>query len=77
MIVWGGFGQVSSDVATGGQYNPIANSWTPTTTAGAPTARDAHTAVWTGSKMIVWGSGASGGTNTGGLYSILSLYVKN
>ena len=25
------------------------------TTTGAPTARAIHTAVWTGSEMIVWG----------------------
>jgi hypothetical protein len=32
--------------------------WTATTTAGAPSARDSHTAVWTGTKMIVWGGDA-------------------
>jgi hypothetical protein len=35
---------------------------TPTSTAGAPTARYLHTAIWTASKMIVWGG------LTGGLY---------
>ena len=29
--------------------------WTATSTTNAPTARDYHTAVWTGSEMIVWG----------------------
>src|SRR5262249_50185544 len=33
----------------------------------APAARDFHTAVWTGSEMIVWG-GYSGFFNTGGRY---------
>ena len=28
---------------------------TPTSMVGAPTSREHHTAVWTGSKMIVWG----------------------
>src|SRR5206468_7487784 len=33
-------------------------------------ARDAHTAVWTGSEMIVWGgAGLSGYVNTGGRYN--------
>jgi hypothetical protein len=34
------------------------NSWVATTTAGAPAGRFIHTAIWTGSKMIVWGGGA-------------------
>ena len=35
------------------------DNWTATTTANAPAARIFHTAVWTGSEMIVWG-GVSG-----------------
>ena len=31
------------------------DNWGATTTANAPSARDSHTAVWTGSEMIVWG----------------------
>jgi N-acetylneuraminic acid mutarotase len=31
------------------------NTWSATTTANAPEARRHHTAVWTGSEMIVWG----------------------
>src|SRR5439155_8635378 len=31
------------------------DSWTATSTTSAPAARSAHTAVWTGSEMIVWG----------------------
>ena len=35
-----------------------------------PIAADYHTAVWTGSEMIVWGgSGISGVLNTGGRYN--------
>ncbi len=46
-------------------YDP----WTATSTTSCPTARTNHTAVWTGSEMIVWG-GKSGTTyyNTGGMY---------
>src|SRR5262249_34356408 len=40
---------------TGGRYNPNADSWTPTNTTNAPDRRGGHTAVWTGSEMIVWG----------------------
>ena len=31
------------------------DTWTPTSVTNAPDARDGHTAVWTGSEMIVWG----------------------
>ncbi len=43
----------------------IDDTWTATSTTNAPTARQGHTAVWTGSEMIVWG----GGNNTGGRYN--------
>ena len=46
---------------TGGRYHPAGNSWTAVTTTGAPAARRNHTAVWTGSEMIVWGGEADGG----------------
>jgi N-acetylneuraminic acid mutarotase len=52
----------------GGRYNPAGNSWTAVTTTGAPAARDLHTAVWTGSEMIVWG-GFGSGLNDGGRYN--------
>ena len=44
--------------------------WKATTTTGAPTARQYHTAVWTGTKMIVWGGWEGPGprVNTGGQY---------
>jgi N-acetylneuraminic acid mutarotase len=67
MIVWGGLDVLSNgfanDLNTGGIYNPGTNSWTATSTAHAPSARDSHAAVWTGSEMIIWGStsDASGG----------------
>ena len=33
----------------------IDDSWTATSTINAPSGRSIHTAVWTGSEMIVWG----------------------
>ena len=57
MIVWGG-DYVSGGVVylnTGGRYNPDTDSWSATSTTSAPAARIVHTAVWTGSEMIVWG----------------------
>jgi N-acetylneuraminic acid mutarotase len=56
MIVWGGhLYPPGEDLNSGGKYSSADDSWTPTNTANAPLARDSHTAVWTGSEMIVWG----------------------
>src|SRR5207247_6100434 len=44
------------------------DSWTATSTTNAPAGRFAHTAVWTGSEMIVWGGYNGGFLNTGGRY---------
>lgn len=71
MIVWGGMNLgAQTYFNTGGVYDPATDSWTPTSTAGAPTPRRFHTAVWTGSRMLVWGGfdSASGLTSTGASY---------
>jgi N-acetylneuraminic acid mutarotase len=56
MIVWGG--DDSGDYTafdTGGRYDPLRSSW-QSLASGAPLlATPHHTAVWTGSEMIVWG----------------------
>src|SRR4029077_8812642 len=52
---------------TGGKYNPGTDSWAATSSTNTPSAREYHTAVWTGSEMIVWGGqGEQGNLNTGG-----------
>ena len=59
---------------SGGRYDPATDSWTATSTAsGVPSGRLGHTAVWTGTEMIVWGgvalvSGEWINPNTGGRY---------
>jgi N-acetylneuraminic acid mutarotase len=57
MIVWGGRNHFSVcfDLGSGGKYNPVTDSWTPTSSTNAPAAREFHTAIWTGSEMVVWG----------------------
>jgi N-acetylneuraminic acid mutarotase len=50
----------------------IGDTWTPTNLTGAPDGRVSHTAVWTGSEMIVWGGDPcffSCDVNTGGRYN--------
>ncbi|MBI3098035.1 MAG: hypothetical protein HYY93_07305 [Planctomycetes bacterium] len=75
MIVWGGQDDDSAPISPvrkndGGIYDPATDTWTATSTTGAPTNRDSHTAVWTGTEMIVWGGDQGGGsfTNTGGKF---------
>ena len=56
MIVWGGFDASVSPLRSGGRFNPATADWLPTPTrGGCPEARTSHTAVWTGTEMIVWG----------------------
>ena len=70
MIVWGGLNGTIGSFNTGGRYNPGTDSWTATSTTNAPEARYSHTAVWSGSEMIVWGGGGIGlALNTGGRYN--------
>src|SRR2546423_5457931 len=46
------------------------NTWTATATASVPEGRYAHTAIWTGSEMIIWGGGnGSSSLNTGARYN--------
>ncbi len=69
MIIWGGQDLLFNQLNTGGRYSPHTDSWTATSTTNTPSARAAHTAVWTGSEMIVWGGfGGGNDLNTGGRY---------
>lgn len=70
MIIWGGSPYIAGPpFNTGGIYDPTNGTWTPTSTTGAPSARHSHTAVWTGSKMIVWGGfGTAAIASGGGIY---------
>jgi N-acetylneuraminic acid mutarotase len=58
MIVWGGFsGSYSNNINRndGACFNPTNNAWRPVSTDNAPSPRFAHSAVWTGREMLVWG----------------------
>lgn len=67
MIVWGG-SQNSGGyfLKTGGRYNPSTDSWLATSLVGAPSGRTNHSAIWSGTEMIIWGSDA---LSTGGRYN--------
>jgi N-acetylneuraminic acid mutarotase len=48
----------------------VYTTWAATSTTNAPDARYAHTAVWTGGEMIVWGGfDGTNPLNTGGKYN--------
>jgi N-acetylneuraminic acid mutarotase len=70
MIVWGGYSASSPFYLNdGGRYNPASNTWTLVTTTSAPSGRQFHSTVWTGSQMLLWGGNDSGRyLNDGGRY---------
>lgn len=71
MIIYGGKLVDGSITNTGAMYDPIADSWTNISTVGGPpNGMSEHTAVWTGSKMIVFG----GRKNPTGLENNFYLY---
>ncbi|HEY3667815.1 MAG TPA: hypothetical protein VGL19_17555, partial [Polyangiaceae bacterium] len=60
-ILWGGQalpGNGLQKVNTGAIYDPANDTWTPTSTLGAPIARQDQSALWTGSRMLIWGGTA-------------------
>jgi N-acetylneuraminic acid mutarotase len=72
MIVWGGLVPAGPSTVvhsnSGGRYNPVTDAWISMSTLGAPEPRESHTAVWTGSKMIVWGGYNTDNLGSGGIY---------
>lgn len=68
MIIWGGTdSSTGNPVNDGAGYNPSTNTWKKISSTGAPSARLNHTAVWTGSQMLVAG-GWDNVTVPGGFY---------
>jgi hypothetical protein len=68
MIVWGGRNSQDQLVNTGGVFDATVPTWAPMATG--PDARELHTAVSTGDKMIVWGGRtAAFYVATGGVYT--------
>jgi N-acetylneuraminic acid mutarotase len=56
MIVWGGVSNSAPYwMNTGGRYDPSSDTWSIVTTGGAPIPRQGHSAIWTGSEMIIFG----------------------
>lgn len=74
MIIWGAKTSFvnSSQTLTnvGGRYDPVTDTWQSLSIAGAPEPRTSHSAVWTGTRMIVWGGWDTEAVNTGGVYDL-------
>ena len=71
VIVWGGYHKDSlsgfqTDLRSGARYDAATDAWHPMTTVQAPSARQSHTALWTGDVMVVLGGYP--GTAQGGRY---------
>jgi len=67
MLLWGGRDNNGTLLNTGKHYDPTTDVWTElSVTPRTPFKRSYHTAVWTGTEMIVWGGQPA--TGTGGLY---------
>ena len=57
MVVWGGSTGTTTgnNLGGGGVYDLQTSRWTATSMVDAPSPRQRATAVWTGSRMIIWG----------------------
>lgn len=67
MVVWGGSGDVSTAYrGDGALFDPQSNSWQSLNSQGSPSPRADHSAVWTGTEMIIWGGGGQGGNLANG-----------
>ena len=75
MIIWGGKnGSGNTGLNDGSCYNPTVDEWRaiPNGLPNTPAGRLHHTAVWTGSEMIVWGGDLNShgsAFNDGGRYN--------
>ena len=79
LVFWSGANsrilrEPTSLLSDGARYDPLVEAWTPISTLGAPAGRVFHTAVWSGTEMIVWGGEDLDDvvTDTGGRYDPVS-----
>ncbi|HEX6849787.1 MAG TPA: kelch repeat-containing protein [Candidatus Polarisedimenticolaceae bacterium] len=75
LLIWGGNLTGGHELGAGGRYDPALDAWTPMSLTNEPAApRTLHSAVWTGTAMIVWGGSTAFGVplDTGGVYAVAS-----
>ena len=74
-IMWGGLATHFPRLryaADGARYDPTTDTWSPISASEAPAGTDHHTAVWTGTEMLIW----PGGDGAGGAYRPYWLTVQ-
>ncbi len=60
LFVWGGANAAGAGLDTGAIYDVATNTWTPVAKdANTPSPRVLASAVWTGTRVFVWGGGSS------------------
>ncbi|MDI6787396.1 MAG: fibronectin type III domain-containing protein, partial [Planctomycetota bacterium] len=57
---------------TGAIYDPSSNAWTSMSLTNAPEPRAYHSAIWTGSTMLIWGGKSTSSYKNGGVYDPLT-----
>ena len=73
IITWGGYDRGGNYLNKGYKYNIASDTWSTISTTNAPSARHDHTAIWTGTEMIIWGGvGINGLLNDGARYNPVS-----
>lgn len=70
VIVWAGIqtpdlGTTTKYLKHGGSYQPASSTWTVLAN-GSPAPRFGHSAIWTGTELIVWGGQSGGGSGPDG-----------
>jgi N-acetylneuraminic acid mutarotase len=70
MIIWGGYTANLDSLypRSGSRYLPGTDTWQYTVIVNSPLGRTDHTAIWTGTKMIMWGGSNGIPLNSGGVY---------
>lgn len=69
MCIWGGWQGIIYELEnTGSCYDPENDSWDKISLINSPTRRYAHSAVWTGTKMCIWGGDNGNFLNDGACY---------
>ena len=69
LFIWGGLPMAASGSGTGAALgldaNGLPTEWTAISVTGAPSPRVGHSAIWTGTKLLIWGGQNSSGNPLG------------
>mgnify|MGYP001814380340 CR=1 FL=1 len=76
MLVWRGQG-LQGALRTGGRYDPVFDSWSPTSTTDAPEPRYLHTALWADGFVVIWGGLDGAAMSSGGRYALGQLVDRD